>query len=147
MLLLENTQQIYLITLFKLYHIKELENMELNYIIDGLIDGIKDIREHNHDGNNNEIYNDLDKQRELINKLIKLDNSSDEYNMKVARQLTDIAENIQALVKLMALVSISNSDDAKAFFINDTLTSVIDSLDNYVDDITNLSNSLVDLDD
>lgn len=123
--------------------------MELNYIIDGLIDGIKDIREHNHDGNNNEIYNDLDKQSELINKLIefKKQQESDEYNMKVARQLTDIAENIQALVKLMALVSISNSDDAKAFFINYTLTSVIDSLDNYVDDITNLSNSLVDLDD
>ena len=120
--------------------------MELNYIIDGLIDGIKDIREHNHDGNNNEIYNDLDKQRELINKLIELNNSSDEYNMKVARQLTDIAENIQALVKLMALVSISNSDDAKAFFINDTLTSVIDSLDNYVVDILNVSDSLVDLD-
>ena len=45
--------------------------MELNYIIDGLIDGIKEIREHNHDGNNNEIYNDLDKQSELINKLIE----------------------------------------------------------------------------
>ncbi|WP_340851415.1 hypothetical protein [Ligilactobacillus salivarius] len=122
--------------------------MELNYIIDGLIDGIKDIREHNHDGNNNEIYNDLDKQSELINKLIEFKKQieSDEYNMKVARQLTDIAENIQALVKLMALVSISNSDDAKAFFINDTLTSVIDSLDNYVVDILNVSDSLVDLD-
>ena len=151
MLLLENThhtKQLYLITLFILYHIKELENMELNYIIDGLIDGIKDIREHNHDGNNNEIYNDLDKQSELINKLIefKKQQESDEYNMKVARQLTDIAENIQALVKLMALVSISNSDDAKAYFMNETLTHVLDSLCNSIDDITNLSNSLVDLD-
>ena len=123
--------------------------MELNYIIDGLIDGIKDIREHNHGGNNNEIYNDLDKQRELINKLIEFKKQieSDEYNMKVARQLTDIAENIQALVKLMALVSISNSDDTKAYFMNETLTHVLDSLCNSVDDITNLSNSLVDLDD
>lgn len=122
--------------------------MELNYIIDGLIDGIKDIREHNHDGNNNEIYNDLDKQSELINKLIefKKQQESDEYNMKVARQLTDIAENIQALVKLMALVSISNSDDAKAYFMNETLTHVLDSLCNSIDDITNLSDSLVDLD-
>lgn len=147
MLLLENTQQVYLITLFKLYHIEELENMELNYIIDGLIDGIKDIREHNHDGNNNEIYNDLDKQSELINKLIELDKSSDGFNMKVARQLTDIAENIQALVKLMALVSISNSDETKAYFMNETLTYVLDSLSNSIDDITNLSDSLVDLDD
>lgn len=123
--------------------------MELNYIIDGLIDGIKDIREHNHDGNNNEIYNDLDKQSELINKLIEFKKQieSDEYNMKVARQLTDIAENIQALVKLMALVSISNRDDAKAYFMNETLTHVLDSLSNSVDDITNLSDSLVDLDD
>ena len=122
--------------------------MELNYIIDGLIDGIKDIREHNHDGNNNEIYNDLDRQTELIKKLInfrdKLENN--DYNMKVARQLTDIAENIQALVKLMALVSISNSDETKAYFMNETLTHVLDSLCNSVDDITNLSNSLVDLD-
>ena len=124
--------------------------MELNSIIDGLIDGIKDIREHNHDGNRqSEIYKDLDRQAELIKKLIefKKQQESDEYNMKVARQLTDIAENIQALVKLMALVSISNSDDAKAYFMNETLTHVLDSLCNSIDDITNLSNSLVDLDD
>ncbi|MDM8204903.1 hypothetical protein QUW09_02115 [Ligilactobacillus salivarius] len=123
--------------------------MELNYIIDGLIDGINDIVRHNHDVNNNEIYNDLDKQRELINKLIEFKKQieSDEYNMKVARQLTDIAENIQALVKLMALVSISNSDDAKAYFMNETLTHVLDSLSNSIDDINNLSDSLVDLDD
>lgn len=122
--------------------------MELNYIIDGLIDGIKDIREHNHGNRQSEIYNDLDKQSELINKLIefKKQQESDEYNMKVARQLTDIAENIQALVKLMALVSISNSDDAKAYFMNETLTHVLDSLCNSIDDITNLSDSLVDLD-
>lgn len=121
--------------------------MELNYIIDGLIDGIEDIRKHNHEYRQNEIDNDLDKQSELINKLIKLDKSSDDTNMKVARQLTDIAENIQALVKLMALVSISNSDDTKAYFMNETLTHVLDSLCNSIDDITNLSDSLVDLDD
>ncbi|WP_345758045.1 hypothetical protein [Ligilactobacillus salivarius] len=122
--------------------------MKLNYIIDGLIDGIKDIREHNHGNRQSEIYNDLDKQSELINKLIKFkkQQESDEYNMKIARQLTDIAENIQALVKLMALVSISNSDDAKAYFMNETLTHVLDSLCNSIDDITNLSDSLVDLD-
>lgn len=123
--------------------------MELNYIIDGLIDGINDIRKHNHEYRQNSIYDDLDKQSELINKLIefKKQQESDEYNMKVARQLTDIAENIQALVKLMALVSISNSDDAKAYFINETLTHVLDSLCNSIDDITNLSDGLVDLDD
>ena len=122
--------------------------MELNYIIDGLIDGIKDIRKHNHEYRQNSIYDDLDKQSELINKLIefKKQQESDEYNMKIARQLTDIAENIQALVKLMALVSISNSDDTKAYFINETWTHVLDSLCNSIDDITNLSDSLVDLD-
>lgn len=120
--------------------------MELNYIIDGLIDGIKDIREHNHDGNNNEIYNDLDKQSELIKKLIEFKKQIEnhDYNIKVAKQLTDIAENIQALVKLMTLVSISNSDDAKAYFMNETLSHVLDSLCNSINDITNLSNSLVD---
>lgn len=122
--------------------------MELNYIIDGLIDGIKDIRDHNHDGNNNEVYRDLDRQTELIKKLInfrdKLENN--DYNMKVARQLTDIAENLKALTGLMNLVAISKSDDAKAFFINNTLFHVLDSLCNSIDDITNLSDSLVDLD-
>lgn len=123
--------------------------MELNYIIDGLIDGIKDIREHNHDGNNNEIYNDLDRQTELIKKLIEFKKQIEnhDYNIKVARQLTDIAEDIQALVKLMTLVSISNSDDAKAYFMNETLTHVLDSLCNSIDDINNLSDSLVNLDD
>lgn len=122
--------------------------MELNNIINGLIDGIRDIREHNHGNKQSEIYNDLDKQNKLIDKLIELKNQqeSDEYNMKIARQLTDIAENIQALVKLMALVSISNSDDTKAYFINETLSHVLDSLCNSIDDITNLSDSLVDLD-
>ena len=122
--------------------------MELNYIIDGLIDGIKDIREHNHDGNNNEIYNDLDRQTELIKKLIEFKKQIEnhDYNIKVAKQLTDIAENLKALTGLMSLVAISNSDDAKAFFINNTLSHVLDSLCNSVDDITNLSDSLVDLD-
>lgn len=122
--------------------------MELNNIINGLIENLKEIREHNHENNQTEIYNDLDHQSELINKLIefKKQQESDEYNMKIARQLTDIAENIQALVKLMALVSISNSDDAKAYFMNETLTHVLDSLCNSIDDITNLSDSLVDLD-
>lgn len=92
--------------------------MLTNYIIDGLIDGIKDIREHNHDGNNNEIYNDLDRQTELIKKLIEFKKQIEnhDYNIKVAKQLTDIAENLKALTGLMSLVAISNSDDAKAFF-------------------------------
>lgn len=123
--------------------------MELNYIIDGLIDGIKDIREHNHDGNRqSEIYKDLDRQAELIKKLIEFKKQieSDEYNMKVAKQLTDIAENLKALTGLMNLVAISKNDDAKAFFIDNTLFHVLDSLSNSIDDITNLSNSLVDLD-
>ena len=123
--------------------------MELNYIIDGLIDGIKDIREHNHDGNNNEIYNDLDRQTELIKKLIEFKKQIEnhDYNIKVAKQLTDIAENLKALTGLMSLVAISNSDDAKAYFMNETLSHVLNSLSNSIDDITNLSNSLVDLDD
>ena len=123
--------------------------MELNYIIDGLIDGIKDIREHNHDGNNNEIYNDLDRQTELIKKLIEFKKQIEnhDYNIKVAKQLTDIAEDLKALTGLMNLVAISNSDDAKAYFINETLSHVLDSLCNSINDITNLSDSLVDLDD
>ncbi|NGG71386.1 hypothetical protein G5T04_01495 [Lactobacillus salivarius] len=125
--------------------------MELNNIIDRLIENLKEIRKHNHGNKQSEIYKDLDKQSELVNKLIQLSkqpSSSDaeDKNMKIARQLTDIAENIQALVKLMALVSISNSDDAKAYFMNETLTHVLDSLCNSIDDITNLSDSLVDLD-
>lgn len=122
--------------------------MELNYIIDGLIDGIKDIREHNHDGNNNEIYNDLDRQTELIKKLIEFKKQIEnhDYNIKVAKQLTDIAEDLKALTGLMNLVAISNSDDAKAYFINETLSHVLDSLCNSINDITNLSDSLVDLD-
>ena len=123
--------------------------MELNYIIDGLIDGIKDIREHNHDGNNNEIYNDLDRQTELIKKLIEFKKQIEnhDYNIKVAKQLTDIAEDLKALTGLMNLVAISNSDDAKAYFMNETLSHVLDSLSNSIDDINNLSDSLVDLDD
>lgn len=126
--------------------------MELNNIIDRLIENLKEIRKHNHGNKQSEIYKDLDKQSELVNKLIQLSkqpSSSDaeDKNMNIARQLTDIAEKIQAITKLMALVIVSNSPEAKAFFINDTLTSVIDSLDNSVIDILNVSDGLVDLDD
>lgn len=125
--------------------------MELINIIGGLLNITKLIQEHNNGNKQTEIYKDLDNQSKLINELIQLSKQQDssdaeDENMKVARQLTDIAENIQALVKLMALVSISNSDDTKAYFMNETLTHVLDSLCNSVDDITNLSNSLVDLD-
>lgn len=125
--------------------------MELINIIGGLLNITKLIQEHNNGNKQTEIYKDLDNQSKLINELIQLSKQQDssdaeDENMKVARQLTDIAENIQALVKLMALVSISNSDDAKAYFMNETLTHVLDSLSNSVDDITNLSDSLVDLD-
>lgn len=46
--------------------------MELNNIINGLIENLKEIREHNHGNRQSEIYNDLDKQSELINELIQL---------------------------------------------------------------------------
>ena len=126
--------------------------MELINIIGGLLNITKLIQEHNNGNKQTEIYKDLDNQSKLINELIQLSKQQDssdaeDENMKVARQLTDIAENIQALVKLMALVSISNSDDAKAYFINETLSHVLDSLCNSINDITNLSDSLVDLDD
>lgn len=116
--------------------------MELKEIIARLKSNYDNIIE---DRDNKERLKDgLNKYQYLIQVLQRQYN--DEYNMKIARQLTDIAENIQALVKLMALVSISNSDDAKAYFMNETLTHVLDSLCNSIDDITNLSDSLVDLD-
>ncbi|MYZ70611.1 hypothetical protein DW689_06445 [Ligilactobacillus salivarius] len=126
--------------------------MELINIIGGLLNITKLIQEHNNGNKQTEIYKDLDNQSKLINELIQFskqyNSSSDaeDKNMNIARQLTDIAENIQALVKLMALVSISNSDDTKAYFMNETLSHVLDSLCNSIDDITNLSDSLVDLD-
>lgn len=46
--------------------------MELINIIDGLIENLKLIQEHNHGNRQSEIYNDLDKQSELINELIQL---------------------------------------------------------------------------
>lgn len=116
--------------------------MELKEIIARLKSNYDNIIE---DRDNKERLKDgLNEYQYLIQVLQRQYN--DEYNIKVARQLTDIAENIQALVKLMALVSISNSDDAKAYFMNETLTHVLDSLCNSIDDITNLSDSLVDLD-
>ncbi|OQQ96818.1 hypothetical protein B6U52_07780 [Ligilactobacillus salivarius] len=117
--------------------------MELKEIIARLKSNYDNIIE---DRDNKERLKDgLNEYQYLIQVLQRQYN--DEYNIKVARQLTDIAENIQALVKLMALVSISNSDDTKAYFMNETLTHVLDSLCNSIDDITNLSDSLVDLDD
>ena len=116
--------------------------MELKEIIARLKSNYDNIIE---DRDNKERLKDgLNEYQYLIQVLQRQYN--DEYNIKVARQLTDIAENIQALVKLMALVSISNSDDTKAYFMNETLSHVLDSLCNSVDDITNLSDSLVDLD-
>lgn len=63
----------------------------------------------------------------------------------VARKLTDIAENLQALMALMNFV-IVGQDENKTFFVNDTLPSVLDCLENQINDIMNLSDSLVSLD-
>ena len=72
--------------------------MELNYIIDGLIDGINNIVRHNHDVNNNEIYNDLDKQRELINKLIEFKKQI-ERDLQTMKVPTDLYNKLLDVLK------------------------------------------------
>lgn len=116
--------------------------MELKEIIARLKSNYDNIIE---DRDNKERLKDgLNEYQYLIQVLQRQYN--DEYNIKVAKQLTDIAKDLKALTGLMNLVAISESDDAKAFFINNTLFHVLDSLCNSIDDITNLSDSLVDLD-
>ena len=66
-------------------------------------------------------------------------------NLEAARKLTDIAENLKALTGMMALIDISNSQ-VKNFFINATLSTVIDSLRNQTEAISSLSDELVELD-
>lgn len=66
-------------------------------------------------------------------------------NLEIARKLTDIAENLKALTGMMALIDISNSQ-VKNFFINATLSTVIDSLRNQTEVISSLSDELVELD-
>lgn len=66
-------------------------------------------------------------------------------DMATARKLTRIAQNLQALVGMMALVNISD-DDIKSFFVNQSLSQVIESLRNSITDIENLSDGLVELD-
>lgn len=48
-------------------------------------------------------------------------------DMNTARKLTRIAQNLQALVGMMALVNISDNE-IKSFFVNQTLSPVIESL-------------------
>lgn len=66
-------------------------------------------------------------------------------DMATDRKLTRIAQNLQALVGMMALVNISD-DDIKSFFVNQSLSQVIESLRNSITDIENLSDGLVELD-
>lgn len=66
-------------------------------------------------------------------------------DMNAARKLTRIAQNLQALVGMMALVNISDNE-IKSFFVNQTLSPVIESLRNSITDIENLSDGLVELD-
>ena len=66
-------------------------------------------------------------------------------DMATARKLTRIAQNLQALVGMMALVNISDAD-IKSFFVNQSLSQVIESLRNSITDIENLSDGLVELD-
>lgn len=66
-------------------------------------------------------------------------------DMSTARKLKRIAQDLQALVGMMALVNISD-DSIKSFFVNETLSQVIESLRNSITDIENLSDGLVELD-
>lgn len=67
-------------------------------------------------------------------------------NLEIARKLTDVAQNIQTLITLTALVSTSERDEDKIYFMNEVLTSVLDRLSNAVGELTNLSDELVELD-
>lgn len=66
-------------------------------------------------------------------------------DMTTARKLTRIAQDLQALVGMMALVNISDNE-IKSFFVNQTLSPVIESLRDSITDIENLSDGLVELD-
>lgn len=66
-------------------------------------------------------------------------------DMNTARRLTRIGQDLQALVGMMALVNISD-DNIKSFFVNETLSQVIESLRNSINDVENLSDELVELD-
>lgn len=66
-------------------------------------------------------------------------------DMNTARKLTRIDQDLQALVGMMALVNISDNE-IKSFFVNQTLSPVIESLRNSITDIENLSDGLVELD-
>lgn len=66
-------------------------------------------------------------------------------DMATARRLTRIGQDLQALVGMMALVNISD-DNIKSFFVNETLSQVIESLRNSITDVENLSDELVELD-
>ncbi|MFJ6909707.1 hypothetical protein [Ligilactobacillus ruminis] len=66
-------------------------------------------------------------------------------DMNTARKLTRIGQDLQALVGMMALVNISDNE-IKSFFVNQTLSPVIESLRNSITDIENLSDGLVELD-
>lgn len=72
---------------------------------------------------------------------------SDLEKIDVARNLTRIAENMQALTKLIGLVTLSNNDSAKALFMNDTLPRVLDAWENHINEIQTLSDKLVNLDE
>ena len=66
-------------------------------------------------------------------------------DMNTARRLTRIGQDLPALVGMMALVNISD-DNIKSFFVNETLSQVIESLRNSITDVENLSDELVELD-
>lgn len=66
-------------------------------------------------------------------------------DMNTARRLTRVGQDLQALVGMMALVNISD-DNIKSFFVNETLSQVIESLRNSITDVENLSDELVELD-
>lgn len=83
--------------------------------------------------------------RELENE--EQEQFSDLEKIDVARNLTRIAENMQALTKLIGLVTLSNNDSAKALFMNDTLPRVLDAWENHINEIQTLSDKLVSLDE
>ena len=66
---------------------------------------------------------------------------------KIARDLIRIAENMQALTKLIGLVVISNDYDANYFFMNTVLPKVLKAWENHIKEIQTISDKLVKLDE
>lgn len=87
------------------------------------------------------------KQDYTIKQLKKINETLQNSNMEQARKLTAISENMETIMILISMIANDSNVESKNYFMNWTIFKLINSLQNFKNDIQTVSDELATLEE